>query len=145
MLDYLNAILGFLKGKNKDEIAKISAYFLAPAVVLGVSILGFFGGGAADLGRPIAISELKTEITSNGIPEVKRGIVLIAEPTASEYRIPLGTGASRIWSSLDEEGARANADRLVLSGGGLNGKTPFIGPPRFTSRRYRSLHGALNR
>src|ERR1051326_1075048 len=127
MLEYVNTILEFLKGKNKDEIAQISAHFLAPLVVLGVSILGFFGGGAADLDRPIAISELKTEITGKGSPEAKRGIVIIAEPAASEYRIPLGTGASRIWSSLDEEAVRANADRLVLSGGGLNGRTPFIG------------------
>lgn len=45
----------------------------------------------------------------------------------SEYRIQLGPGASRIWSSLDEEAARANADRLVLDGDGLNGKTSFVG------------------
>jgi len=127
MLDYINAILDFLKGKNPDELAKVSAFFLAPAVVFGLALLGFFGGSTTDLGRPIAIAELKTEITTKGIPETKRGIVVIAEPTASEYRIPLGTGASRIWSSLDEDTARANADRLVLSGGGLSGKTPFIG------------------
>jgi len=127
MLDYLNLILQYLKGKNKDEIARISAYFLAPVLVLGLSLLGFFGGGVADLDRPIAISELRTEITSAGVSEIKRGVVLIAEPTASEYRIPLGEGASRIWSSLDEEAARANADRLELKAGGLNGRTPFIG------------------
>jgi hypothetical protein len=127
MLDYLKALFEFLKGRSKDEIAKISAYFLAPVVVLGLSILGFFGGGAIDLDRPIAISELRTEITGKGEPQSKRGIVLIAEPVSSEYRIQLGPGATKIWSSLDEETARANADRLVLNGGGLNGKTPFIG------------------
>jgi hypothetical protein len=127
MLDYLKAILEFLKGKSKDEIAKISAYFLAPAVVLGLSLLGFFGGGANDLDRPIAISELKTEISGKGTPQAKRGIVIIAEPVSSEYRIPLGQGASKIWSSLDEDSAIANADRLVISGGGFNGKTPLIG------------------
>jgi hypothetical protein len=127
MLDYLKAILDFLKGKSKDEIAKLSAYFLAPAVVLGLSFLGFFGGGANDLDRPIAIAELRTEITGKGNPEAKRGIVIIAEPVSSEYRIPLGPGASKIWSSLDAETAAANADRLVISGGGFNGKTPLIG------------------
>jgi hypothetical protein len=127
MIDYLKAIFEFLKGKNKDEIAKISAHFLAPLVVLGLSIIGFFGGGAADLDRPIAISELKTEITGKSDPSPKRGIVIISEPGSAEYRIPLGPGASKIWSSLDEEAARANVDRLVLSAGGLNAKSPFIG------------------
>lgn len=127
MLEYLSVIFEYLKGKNKDEIARISAYFLAPVLVLGLSLLGFFGGGVADLDRPIAISELRTQITSEGLSETKRGVVLIAEPTVSEYRIPLGEGASRIWSSLDEEAVRANADRLQLRAGGLNGRTPFIG------------------
>jgi hypothetical protein len=127
MVDYLKAIFEYLKGKSKDEIAKITAHFLAPAIVLGLSVIGFFGGGAVDLDRPITISELKTEIVSNGDPAPKRGIVIISEPGASEYRIPLGPNASKIWSSLDEEAARANADRLLLKGGGLNGKSPFIG------------------
>jgi hypothetical protein len=127
MLEYLSVIFEYLKGKNKDEIARICAYFLAPVLVLGLSLLGFFGGGIAELDRPIAISELRTQITREGLSETKRGVVLIAEPTASEYRIPLGEGASRIWSSLDEEAARANADRLELRAGGLNGRTPFIG------------------
>jgi hypothetical protein len=127
MIEYLKLIFDYLKGKNKDEIAKISAHFLAPAVVLGLSVIGFFGGGAADLDRPIAISELRTESISNGDPAPKRGIVIISEPGSADYRIPLGPNASRVWSSLDEEAARANADRLVLKGGGLNGKSPFIG------------------
>lgn len=127
MIDYLKAIFEFLKGKSKDEIAKISAHFLAPVVVLGLSIIGFFGGGAADLDRPIAISELKTEIAGKSDPSAKRGIVIIVEPGSAEYRIPLGPSASKIWSSLDEETARANADHLVLSGGGFNGKSPLIG------------------
>lgn len=127
MLDYLKAVLEFLKGRSHGEIARISAYVLMPLVVLSWSILGFLGGGAVDLERPIAISELRTEINERGEPESRRGIVIIAEPEPSEYRIRLGTGASKIWSSLDEEAARANAGRLVLSGGGLNGKTPFLG------------------
>lgn len=127
MVEYLKAIYEFLKNKRKEEIANICAHFLAPAVVLGMSVIGFFGGGAADLDRPIAISELRTEIVGKGEPSPKRGIVIIAEPGSAEYRIPLGPGASRIWSSLDEEAARANADRLSLNGGGLNGKSPFIG------------------
>lgn len=127
MLEYLKAVFEFLRGMSPAEIARISAYVLMPLVVLSWSILGFFGGGGADLERPIAISELRTEITGSGEPESRRGVLIIAEPEPSEYRIKLGSGASRIWTSLDEEAARANADRLMLSGGGLKGKTPFLG------------------
>lgn len=127
MLEYLKAVLEFLKGKSHAEIARISAYVLMPLVVLSWSILGFFGGGGAGLQRPIAISELKTEITGSGEPESRRGVLIIAEPEPSEYRIKLGSGASKIWSSLDEEAARANADRLMLNGEGFKGKTPFLG------------------
>lgn len=117
-----------LKGRSNVERAKISAYVLAPGLLFGLTLSGAWRSGLAiDLERPIAISELKTEVTGKGAPVSKRGIVLIAEPESSEYRVQLGTGASRIWSSLDEEAAHANADRLVLDGGGLNGKTPFIG------------------
>lgn len=124
----VRTIWDLLKGRSNAEIAKISAYILAPGLILGLAVSGVFGGGLAiDLEKPIAISELKTEITGSNGPVSKRGIVLIAEPLSSEYRIQLGAGASRIWSSLDEEAARANASRLVLDEGGLNGKMPFIG------------------
>lgn len=117
-----------LKGRSNVERAKISAYVLAPGLLFGLTLSGAWRSGLAiDLERPIAISELKTEVTGKGAPASKRGIVLIAEPESSEYRLQLGTGASKIWSSLDEEAARANADRLLLDGSGLNGKTPFIG------------------
>lgn len=121
-------IWDFLKGRSNVERATISAYVLAPGLLFGLTLSGAWRSGLAiDLERPITISELKTEVTGKGAPASKRGIVLIAEPESSEYRVQLGTGASKIWSSLDEEAARANADRLVLDGGGLNGKTPFIG------------------
>ncbi len=124
----INTIWDFIKGRSDVERAKLSAYILVPGLCLGLTISGVSGWGLAiDLERPVSISELKTEITGKGEPVSKRGIVLIAEPVSSEYRIQLGTGASRIWSSLDEDAARANADRLVLDGSGLNGKMPFVG------------------
>lgn len=121
-------IWDYLKGRNDAERARISAYILAPGLLLGLSISGVWGGGLAiDLGRPVVISELKTEITGKGDPTSKRGIVIIAEPVSSEYRIQLRTESSRIWSSLNEEEARANVDHLMLDGGGLKSKMPFIG------------------
>lgn len=130
MIDQVNTILGFLRGKRPDEIARLCAHFLAPALVLGLTGIGFFGGGAIDLDRPIAISELRSEVVGTGSPVTKRGVVIIAEPGSAEYRIPLGLNASKVWSSLDEGSARANSDRLVLKDGGLNGKSPFIGIDR---------------
>jgi hypothetical protein len=127
MFDF-KAIWDLLKGRSDVERAKICAYILVPGLVLGLTILEVTGGGlAVDFERPVTISELKTEIIGRGEPESKRGVVLIAEPLSSEYRIQLGAGASRIWSSLDIEAARANTDRLVLDSSGLNGKTPFVG------------------
>jgi len=127
MLGVYEKILEFLKARSKDELAQISAYMLAPLLVLCWSVFGFFGGESIMLERSVTISELKTEMVNGTGPASKRGVVLIAEPEPSEYRIPLGPGASKIWSSLDEEAAYANVDRLVLDGGGFKGKTPLIG------------------
>lgn len=129
MLDHLEKILGFLKAKSRDEIAEYSAYLLTPFIILSWTFWGFFGGEAISLERTITISELKTEIDGGDNITPKRGIVLIAEPGSSEYeyRIPLAASSSKIWSSLNEEGAHANTDHMVLDGSGLKGKTPFIG------------------
>lgn len=122
----------FLRTKSRDEIARISSHLLAPILVLIWSIFGFFGSEAVSLERPATISELKTEIVRGGAPATKRGIVLIAEPESSEYRISLGVGPSKIWSSLDDEEAKANLDRLVFDDGGFKVKseTAFIGVTR---------------
>jgi hypothetical protein len=129
MLGVYEKILEFLKARSKDEIARISAYVLTPLLVLCSSVFGFFGGEALILERSVTISELKTEIVRGGGTASKRGFVLIAEPEPSEYRIPLGTGPSKIWSSLDKADADANLDRLVFDEGGFKVKsmTPFIG------------------
>ncbi len=127
MLD-IKDIWNYLKGRNDAERAKISAYILAPDLLLGLSVSGVLGGEIAiDLGRPVVISEIKTEFTGKDAPTSRRGILLIAEPVSSEYRIQLKTDSPRIWSSLNEEEARANVDHLALDGSGLKGKTPFIG------------------
>jgi|GEM_PF-6584757 len=124
----VKALWDLLKGRSDVERAKISAYVLAPVLLLGFTILEVSGGVLAiDSERPVTISELKTELKGRGDSEPKRGVVLIAEPVSSEYRIQLAAGASKIWSSLDADAVRANADRLFLDSSGLNGKTPFVG------------------
>src|ERR1044072_2716513 len=111
----VKAIWDMLKGQSSLNIAKISAYVLVPGLVLGFAISGLSADGLAlDPQGYVAISELKTETLGKGAPKSKRGVAIFVEPGSSEYRIPLGPSASRIWSSLDEEAARANSDRLVL-------------------------------
>src|SRR5205085_2898843 len=103
------------------------AYFLAPGMLLSVSISGLVGGGLSiDSETGITITELKTEIPGGGAPSARRGIVLIAEPVSKDFRIQLGN-ASKIWSSLDTETAQLNTDRLALKGDELKVITPFIG------------------
>jgi hypothetical protein len=127
MLDF-KFILELLRGKNPPAIARISAFFLAPGLILGSVVSGVVGGSLGfDLERPITISPLKTEISANGSPVPKPGFALIVEPVPSEYHIPLQSATSHIWSSLDEQEAQANRDRLTLDGDGVSGRSPFLG------------------
>jgi hypothetical protein len=117
-----------LRNRKQAEVAKISAYWLAPGLILLFTISGPFGGGfAIDGGRPIALSELRSEISSNGMTARKAGFALIIEPVPSEFRFEVGSIPSHVWSSLDEPSARANKDRLTLDGSGVRSRAPFLG------------------
>jgi hypothetical protein len=128
MLELIKLAIEWLKKRSGDDMARIVAHLLAPAFVLGLTLLGSFGE-VLSLGSPraITISELKTEMSPSGDSKSKPGIAIIVEPITSEYRIPLSGGVSKMWSSLDEEEARANNDHLVLDAAGLNGRTPLVG------------------
>jgi hypothetical protein len=127
-MDILKLVWDLLRGRNPEDAAKISAYLLAPGLVLIMTISGVHGRPLA-IGweKPITITDLRTELAGNGDVRSKKGVALIVEPVESEYRIPLEGGSSTIWSSLDEQTIRANRDRLALDQGGLKGKTPFLG------------------
>lgn len=129
MIEILKTLLEAAKGRSEAQIAKLMAYALVPGLLLGLSAYGLIGSTLTrDIQRPVAISKLKTELARNGVIEEKSGIILIAEPAYSEYRIHLGLGASKIWSSMDKETARGNAENLKIDDGGwLTGKTPFVG------------------
>lgn len=117
-----------LHGRSSDEVAKISAYVFAPLLVFLVASSGSYAGGLAiDPEKPFAISELRTEIIEPGSTTLKPGVALIVDPVTTEYRIRLGSRPTRLWSSLDEEGVRANKDRLIVDNDGLSGRAPFIG------------------
>jgi hypothetical protein len=128
VLDLLRTVVDIMRGRNPAEIAKVSAYLLAPALVIGLAWAGADSPGLGfDLGRPFTISELRTELTPTGEARSKRGIAVVVEPVPAEYHIPLGRAVDRIWSSLDADAARANADRLLSGGGALKARTPFVG------------------
>jgi len=127
MLDF-KFILELLRDRNPAAIARISAYFLAPGLILGSVVSGVLGGGLGlDLERPITISQLRTEFSANGDPVPKPGLALIVEPVASEYRIQFQSATLHLWSSLDEQAAEANRDRLIVDGSGVSGKGPLLG------------------
>ncbi len=123
-----NLIWDLLKGRSHEEAARISAYLLAPACVLILTVSGVQDGPFVIGGeRPLAITELRTELVGPGDVKAKRGVAVIVEPLDGEYRIPFGSGASKLWSSLDEQSLRANRGRLLLDGGGLSGRSPLVG------------------
>jgi len=128
MIDFFKFAWDVIRGKRAVERALISAYALAPGLLITSSLYGPLRSSLAiDLEKPFAISELKTEIVSGGQPANKQGLILIAEPVSSRYRIKLNSGASKIWTSLSLDEVQANASYLVLDRGGLSNETPFVG------------------
>lgn len=128
MIDFFKFAWDVIRGKRAVERALISAYALAPGLLIASSLYGPLRSSLAiDLEKPFAISELKTEIVSGGQPANRQGVILIAEPVSSRYRIKLNSGGSKIWTSLSADEAQANARYLVLDQGGLSSETPFVG------------------
>lgn len=121
-------IFGSMHGRTSEEIAKISAYFLGPGLIFGLTVSNIVGGlSLIESGQALTILELRTEISREGNVIPKSGFALIFEPVESEYRIPLIYKPSRIWTSLDEQVAHANKSRLMLDDHGISGKSPFLG------------------
>ena len=119
---------GLLKGLSADEAAKVFAFLVAPALVLGITFLTVTGHSfAIDLDRPVTIAELRTEVSHDGTMTARSGVALIIEPASAEYRVPLTAGSPRVWMSLDSVAARANMDRIVLRDDGLANRAPFVG------------------
>lgn len=126
MLD-LETVKDLLTGRSRDELATLAAYLLAPGLVMGLAGAGVYTPGLGlDFAKPVAVSELVTEVNTQGQVTGKKGIALMLEPVGSDYQIPLAA-ASSMWISLGEDIVRANADRLILTERGFNGKSPLIG------------------
>jgi hypothetical protein len=120
----IDSIVARTIGLSPIAKAKVIAYFYLPLLIL--SLVASFGGGlSTDAG--IAVAELRTEIAAGGDQSSKRGLVVIAEPDSSEYRIPVGSNGARIWSSLDEQAARRNREKVGIDQNELRIDTPFSG------------------
>lgn len=124
----IKAVIELLRGRSAAEKAKITAYLLAPGLVMVLTVSMLLGGNfVIDAALPISVSELKTQVSFGGEISVRPGFVITIEPTSPEYRIELGAQLSQLWSSLDERTARANKDRLSMDGSGITAKPPFLG------------------
>lgn len=127
MFDWIT-VIELLLGTTAAEKAKITAYLLAPGLVMALTVSMLVGGSIGlDAAQPISVSELKTQISAAGEIFKKPGFVVTVEPVSSEFRMELGAQLSHVWSSLDERTARANKDHLSLDGGGVSARPPFLG------------------
>lgn len=109
---------------SPTQRASLLAHFLIPGLILGIAIF-FSGGVSVGFEQGVAVSQLRTEITAQGVTSTKPGVIIIAEPfSTAEYLIPVTNNASRIWSSFDEDAARDNSDthHLVLNERNLYGR-----------------------
>jgi len=128
MFDLIKYILGSLQGLSQAKRAKICAYWLAPGTVLLWTASGVVDGNfLINVTQPVAISELRSEISLSGEVMQRPGFALIIEPNASEFVIPLESPVLSIWTSLEEAAAKINGDRLILDTGHIKSKAPFFG------------------
>ncbi len=121
-------LFDLLRGKSPEQVARISAYLLAPLLVIGITISEVAGNSfGIDLNRPFTVSPLVTEVSADGKTTGKRGVALIVEPVTSEFRLQLESSAPHYWSTFDDATARANNQRLRVDENGLSAQTPFLG------------------
>lgn len=128
MLDSTKEIIAFLKGRDPTQLAKVFAYVFAPAAVMAAGLLGLAGRGmAVDLSRPVAISELRSEIDGTGHARLRRGLAITVESSAPEFHLSLSGTAGAVWTSLEPEQLQANAGRIQSDSAGLTTRSPFLG------------------
>lgn len=123
----LEKIIEWIRESNPEQRAQVAAYVIAPWAVLSFAVAGVYTPGVGlDFGRPMAVSSLQTEISSDGRVTQKQGIALTVEPTETEFTVPFDS-ASSMWTTLAPEIARANTRRLAVTGSGLDGNWPLRG------------------
>lgn len=128
MLEWLKTTVDLFRRLTPAQAARASAYWLAPGAILLFTMSGVFGGYfSSEVALPIAVSELRTEIVTGGTVVGRPGVALIVEPSASEFRVFVGSPLTSVWSSLDQARARDNKSRLTIEGNSIVAKTPFLG------------------
>jgi hypothetical protein len=125
--ELVSFLLDLLTKYGERFASRLCAYLLAPMVV-GTIVWAQSGGGvlAGDESQPFSISPLRTEVTSDGHIHRSGGAAILIEPTTASYRIPLLSNAAQIWTSLNEEQAIANKDRLRFDGKSIGTTSPFL-------------------
>jgi hypothetical protein len=128
MLEAIRALVSFLKGRDAAQLAMLFAYLFAPAAVMATGLLGLAGRGlAVDLGRPVVISELRSEIDRNGLARQRHGVAVTVESSAPEFHLPLNGASGTVWTSLEPAQLRANVGRVLSDSDGLTSRNPFLG------------------
>jgi hypothetical protein len=123
-----SAIKLILEDRDSRRIPRLSAYLFGPLLVVAITFSKISGGiFSLDAERPVSISELNVEVMQDGSTIYKPGVAVIVEPVASEYRIPLYTAPSSVWTSLDKRALLANRRRITMDNQGLSVSAPFIG------------------
>lgn len=123
----LKDVFDLLVGRNEGERAKLAAYVLAPGLVLGIAVPGIYTSGVSlDVGRPVTVSTLLSEVSTDGQVTGRSGLALIMEPMQNDYSIPFDSAVS-MWVSLDESAARDNAERLKVTKTGFHSISPLVG------------------
>lgn len=122
-------LVDYLRNLSSDQLARVAAYFLAPTFVLGLS--GFDlsrPGSAIEIERPLALLELKTALSSQGVAQERHGVVAIVEPADIEYWVPLRDKPDdELWTSIDGSLLAPNRARLLVDESGFGGSAPFVG------------------
>lgn len=125
--ELISLLLDFYAKYGEKFSSRLCAYVLAPMIVGGVALAQSDGGLlSGDEGRPFSIATLGTEITSSGQIHKTKGAAILIEPATASYRIPLLSNVSRILTSLNEEQATANKDRLRFDGVSLSTTSPLL-------------------
>jgi hypothetical protein len=128
LLDMFKSIREVVKGLGPTARARAAAYLFAPGWVISATISGYFGGGfSIDNDRPVAISELRSELSSDGATKERIGTAFTIEPSDKDLRFRFDPPPGRLWSSLDESMARSNRDRLFVDGNDFRSRSPFSG------------------
>lgn len=131
-LEYLTGLAQKLLEKSLAERCRVFASIMVPGAAMGCCLTFLLVNGPSfQSERSLALSPLRTAIRlgdAGATVEIRDGMALFATRTDREWFLPMEDGGSgELWTSLDEELMKANADRIQLSKDGIRLRLPLIG------------------